>query len=560
MSLPSVAPTAEPLPGQPLYGIQAPARLLLPPEPERLRTSGPEVIELAQSTGLYLDPWQEFSLECALWEQLSPEDADAWEWSAFEVAILVPRQNGKGAILEARELAGLFLFEEDLILHSAHEFKTSTEAYRRIKGRIENTPWMLRRVASSGFQSAHGNEGIELKPTRVIISGSSGRHISGGRVCRLRFVARTTGSGRGFTADLVIWDEAFNLPETVVGAQLPTLSAVPNPQLWYTSSAVDREVHQYGVTLARVRARALAAIAGEAPPPGAEADDDLSGLVWLEWQGDEDAFVAAQATGVSATRNLARARDQWARSNPGLGFRLQARRIAREVRAMGLKTFLVERLNIGDWPELDEDAPRIETDRWAAIADPGSRPGSPIALAFEVSLDGRTAALASAGRREDDGRFHIKVIDHRPGGGTAWLVPRIMELVRRYTVCVVLYNPAGQGGAHAVDLENAGLAKWQPARPAYGGMRGLSAREYAIACGEFVADTTAEADRLRHCGQDPLDDAVREAGTRPLSDAWAWDQTKSTADITPLVGVTCALHGFRVHGIDEGTVPWGGWV
>jgi hypothetical protein len=520
------------------------------------------VVELAATTGLYLDPWQEYCLDCALWEQPSPEDPseDAWEWSAFEVVILVPRQNGKGSILEARELAGLFLFEEDLILHSAHEFKTSTEAYRRIKGRIENTPWMLRRVAANGFQSAHGNEGIELKPTKVIISGSSGRHISGGRVCRLRFVARTTGSGRGFTADLVIWDEAFNLPETVVGAQLPTLSAVPNPQLWYTSSAVDKDVHQWGVTLARVRARALAAIAGEPPPPGAEADDDMAGLVWLEWQADEDAFRAAMDTGVAATRNMARTRSEWAASNPGLGFRLRERRIAREVRAMGLKTFIVERLNIGDWPELDEDAKRIETDRWALIADPGSRPGSPIALAFEVSLDGRTAAVASAGRREDDDRFHIKVTDHRPGGGTAWVVPRIMDLVARYNVCCVIYNPAGQGGALAVDLENAGLHRWHPHHPGKGGMRGLSGRELAMACGELVGDTTAESDRLRHCGQQPLDDAVKEAGTRPLADAWAWDQRKSTADITPLVSVTCALHGFRVHGAEEGATPWGEWV
>jgi hypothetical protein len=562
MSLPTVERVAAPKREPKLYGSQQPARLLLPPETERWRTSGPEVIELAQSADLWLDPWQEFTLDAALWELPSPDadpGDDVWEWSAFEVGLLVPRQNGKGAILEARELAGLYLFEEDLILHSAHEFKTSGEAYRRIKGRIENTGWMLRRVASNGFQSAHGNEGIELKPTRVIISGSSGRFISGGRVCRLRFVARTSGSGRGFTADLVIWDEAFNLPEVVVGAQLPTLSAVPNPQLWYTSSAVDREVHQYGVTLARVRARALAEIKGEQAPPGAEVDDDRGGLCWLEWQADEDQFVAAEKAGVGAVKNLARLRPQWAASNPGVGFRLKERRIAREFRAMGLKTFLVERLNIGDWPELDEDAARIDRERWAAIGDPGSRPGEVIALGFEVSLDGRTAAIASAGKR-DDGRFHIKVIDHRPGGGTAWLVDRIIDIVTRYRVCVVLYNPAGQADAYATDLENAGLPKWQSSRPGKGGLRPLSAREYAASCGELVADTTVEADRLRHCAQQPLDDAVKEAGTRPLADKWAWDQQKSTADITPLIGVTCALHGFRVHGAEEGVVPWAEYV
>ena len=59
------------------------------------------------------------------------ERADG-KWAAFETALIVPRQNGKGSILEARELAGLFLFGEQLILHSAHEFKTAQEAFRRV--------------------------------------------------------------------------------------------------------------------------------------------------------------------------------------------------------------------------------------------------------------------------------------------------------------------------------------------------------------------------------------------------------------------------------------------
>jgi len=522
------------------------------------------VVDLCAGAGLFLDPWQEFTLECALWEQPSPEDEDDWEWSAFEVGLLISRQNGKGAILEARELGGLYLFEEELILHSAHEFKTSTEAYRRIKNRIEGCGWMLRRVASNGFQSAHGNEGIELKPTRVIISGPAAWQRTGGKVCRLRFVARTTGSGRGFTADLVIWDEAFNLPETVVGAQLPTLSAVPNPQLWYTSSAVDKDVHQWGVTLARVRARALAEISEAPAPPGAEVDDDRGGLAWLEWQADEDKISQALDRSVEEVRALAGDPEQWCAANAGVGFRLKERRIRREFRAMGLRTFLVERLGIGFWPDLDADANRIDYDRWVAIGDPGSRPGTCIALGVEVSLDGRTAAIASAGRREEDGRFHIKVTDHRPGGGTAWVVPRILDLCARYHVCVVLLNPASPAGALIADLvspdpedEDSGpLPRWKARRSAYGGLREVSAREYAASCGEIVADVSVEADRLRHCGQQPLNDAVREAGTRPLSESWAWDQRSSTADITTLIAVTLALHGFRLHGIEQGGQAW----
>jgi phage terminase large subunit-like protein len=73
-----------------------------------------------------LDPWQEFVLAHALGER-----ADG-KWAAFEVGVMVSRQNGKGAILEARELAGLFLLGERLIIHSAHQFDTSLEAFRRL--------------------------------------------------------------------------------------------------------------------------------------------------------------------------------------------------------------------------------------------------------------------------------------------------------------------------------------------------------------------------------------------------------------------------------------------
>ena len=530
------------------------------------------MVDLAAKAGLFLDPWQQFALESAMWERPSYEDDGLWEWAAFEVGVVVPRQNGKGSILEARELAGLFLFEEDLILHSAHEFKTASEAFRRVKGVIDNNSWMLRKVKA--ISTAHGSEGIELKPTPVVI-GPTGI-ATGGRVCRLGFVARTGGSARGFTANLVVWDEAFNLPETVVGAQLPTLSAVRNPQLWYTSSAVDKDVHPYGTTLARVRARALAEILAEAQgvvrgDDGASyddyLDDGLGGLTWLEWSADEVAYAEAQKVSAREVAAFLARVEQWCAANPGVGFRLRTRKIARELRAMGAKTFAVERLGLGDWPEVDLEAGKVDMQRWAALADPDTRPATRrIALAVEVNLAATTAALASASRRED-GSWHVKVTDHRPGGGTAWVVPRIKDLCERYEVVIVLLNPASPAGALIADLKLAGLSEWTAQRPGKGGYRVVTPREYAQACGEFVADVKDTGEdgapdplRLRHAGQLVLDDALREAGTRNLGEAWAWDQKASSADITPLIAVTEALHGFRVHGNEKGMVPWGEWV
>jgi hypothetical protein len=70
---------------------------------------------------------------------------------------------------------------------------------------------------------SHGEEGIELK---------------GGQ--RIRFRTRTKGGGRGFSGDFLALNEAMELPESTMGALLPTLSARPNPQVWYTGRRSTR--------------------------------------------------------------------------------------------------------------------------------------------------------------------------------------------------------------------------------------------------------------------------------------------------------------------------------
>jgi hypothetical protein len=72
-------------------------------------------------------------------------------------------------------------------------------------------------------------------------------------------------------------------------------------------------------------------------------------------------------------------------------------------------------------------------------------------------------------------------------------------------------------------------------------------REYAQACGALTQDVAN--DLWRHLGQEPLDDAVDGARTRPLADAKAWSWKDSAADISPLEAVTLARHGFMTHGV-----------
>lgn len=213
-----------------VQGSQAPRILSYPPY---VSSSGPEVVKLAAMGGLFLDEWEQLVLQHGMGER-----ADG-KWAAFEVAVEAPRQNGKGAILEARELGGLFLLEEKLIVHSAHEFPTAEAALERMAIIMESCPDFERRIRT--IKRSHGQEGIYLK------SGQA-----------LRYRTRTKGGGRGLTADCVVLDEAMRIPEAMLNALFPTLSAIENPQLWYAGSAVDRETMNDGTVFARLRERALA--------------------------------------------------------------------------------------------------------------------------------------------------------------------------------------------------------------------------------------------------------------------------------------------------------------
>jgi phage terminase large subunit-like protein len=296
-----------------LLGSQRPRLLSLPAADNHC--DGEDAAELAAQAGLLLDDWQRYVLREALARR-------GGKWAAFEVALIVSRQNGKGSLLEALELAALFLFGAELILHSAHKFDTSADAFRRIMWLIERNPDFDREVKK--VIRSHGSESVELK---------SGQ--------RLRFVARSSGAGRGFAADLVILDEAFNISDDSMSSMLPTLSTRPNPQVWYTSTAGGPE----SVQLGRVRDRGL-------------AGGDPS-LAFFEWSAPEDADPGDPGS--------------WALGNPGLGIRITGEYVELERAALSQEAFARERLGVGDYPVDGGAWDVIRADQWASAAAPGTR-------------------------------------------------------------------------------------------------------------------------------------------------------------------------------------------
>jgi phage terminase large subunit-like protein len=260
--------------------------------PNYVTSDGRDAVDLAASAGVFLDPWQQLSLEVMLGRR--PDG----KWAAFEFGELVARQNGKGEILLARALAGLFLFDERLMMHSAHEFKTAAEAFLRIKAVIDGAPHLSKLVKA--MPSSHGNEGVEL------VTGQ-----------RLRFVARSKSSGRGFTGDTLLLDEVQQLPRSAIGAVLPTLSARPNAQVCYFGTVPTPENDAEHWTSVRDRGRA-----GNDPE-----------LAWLEWSAGVQCDDLDDRSG-------------WEQANPALGYRISEEAIARERRAMSTDLFLAERLSV----------------------------------------------------------------------------------------------------------------------------------------------------------------------------------------------------------------------
>lgn len=434
--------------------------------------------------GLTLDPWQQLDVIDIL-----GVGADGM-WAAFEAATIVARQNGKGGELEAIELAGLFLFGEKLIIHTAHEFKTAAEAYLRVKQLIVDTPELNKRVRK--FSDAHGEEGISLR------SGA-----------RLRFLARSKGSGRGFSCDRLIYDEAYDLPAANVAASLPTLSARPNPQIIYTSSApLDNSE-----TLKAIRAR------GHRKP-----GTDWDSLCYLEYSADPRGYDVDPKTGKPTGLDLDDRRG-WHHGNPALGYRIREKFIANERATMTDIDFARERLGIVDEVAINAV---LRPEKWETLRSPLSTPRDPIIVAFDTNPDSSWSSIGIAGRRLD-GRSHVELV--RRERNMSWMVDALIELSEDWEPKAIYVDAMSPATALIPTLAENGVE-----------VIVTNTSEYGRACQLFV--NNYEDDKLRHIGQAPLTTATESGTKRIISEggAWAWAR-KDKADISPLVAVTLANYG-----------------
>jgi hypothetical protein len=465
-------------------GAASPTILHLPADVHSL-DAAVEAIELGESYGLTLDPDQRATLVAALGER-----ADG-SWAAGEVGDFKGRQAGKNDTLKVRQLAGLVLFGERLIIHTAHEFPTANEDFLRFVAVLEAYDDLRKKVARIRY--ANGEQGVEF------INGA-----------RLKYRARTASGGRGFTdADLVVYDEAQHLQPEQVASSLPTLLANPNFQAWYCGS---------GGFVTSVIAHSIRRQALLGSHPRLAYTENTAQVVAVEGGriavSDPSPDVLLSPDTLAVHPGYAHGRVAYETFELMLN-RMGPERYAREVLCC--------------WEPLPDDDASVPVPPsvWDGLHDPSSSIESAHVLALDVESDRSRAAFGVAGRRRD-GHMHVEVMDTRPNPA-AWVVARAVEIHRNSGGVPVRIQRGSPAASYIDDLLTAGVEVVE-----------VSREDAARAAGQFI--DACQAGVVHHLGQGSLTTALRNAVLQPSGESAVWGRRKSKY-VSPLVACTLALGG-----------------
>lgn len=466
--------------------------------PQYIETLGPEVAELATQCGFAPDPEQRQALDIIFGWRTDQRVA------AFEFGIVCSRQNMKSALFEMCVLGWLFIEQVALITWSAHELSTTTEAHRHLANLIQNNPDLRSQLApgpSEGIYEGNGKERIEL---------ATGQ--------RVLFKARTNVGGRGLTGDRMILDEALYLTSTHMGSLLPTLSAVPDPQVLYGSSAGKVQ----SSTLRSIRERG-------------RAGDDPS-LAYIEYSSEiggcaDERCVHALATPGCALDDIEKRRQ----SNPALGRRITEETLDNMRRALWEEPLEFAREFLGWWDDPLEEGEDGDIDmaKWAGLANPQASEPSTAYLSIDIPPDRSCTRLVVAWRGES-GRVVVAVFTL---SGTLRAVEMVVALKESRNLLGVSLHAGGPAGSLVADLSAAGVD-----------VDLVTTQEMAQASGALLDHVNNGT--IEHLDQPELNAAVRAAKLRNTGDAQLWDRRDLT-DISPVVGVSLAINGWVKNEPDD---------
>lgn len=326
---------------------------------------GQTAVDFARWCGLTLFEWQEDLLR-----DMCRIDDDG-KWSARESVVSVSRQNGKGEVLVARELAGIYLFGEKTIYHTAHLMDTAIDAQARLWDVIESNDELM---------YWWGDDPDDL-PTLFTSNGKEAITFPAVKA-KVYFRTRTKKTARGLSVDLLIFDECYDLPREVYAAMNATTRARPNAHKIFISSPVNRDEHVHGRIFSAKRWAGI---------------DGARGVLLKEWSPEPgaDPFVP----------------ETWKAGNPSLthgGVGAQYAEIEAEAEAARnseelLDVFMVESLGVGNWyprdgDDEDDHEPVVAAEVLAGAFSRSRVRLRDVVLAIDASADRSTVSVAAAGR------------------------------------------------------------------------------------------------------------------------------------------------------------------
>lgn len=444
--------------------------------PDGVVASGfPAVRETCRRIGIDFDPWQ-----VDLNTLILAKAADGL-LAADTVAMSICRQAGKTFDIGGIVFADSIINPGTTSVWTAHRFKVARESFDSLRA-FARSPLLAPHIDYDAITTAAGNETIPFR------NGS-----------RIVFAARERGTIRGFSkVRRLILDEGQILTEAAMADLAPTMNQATDPQVIIMGT--PPKPTDPGEFFSNLRAGAL--------------EGSSERLLYVEFGAPSDSDLDDHST--------------WAIANPSFPHRTSARAIGRLRRLLTSDDdFAREALGIWDTGSLTQV---IDPKAWVDSVDAASEVRDPVAFAADITPDRRRGSISLAGRRVD-GRFHIETVENERG--TAWIVPRLVELRAKWRPCAVVLDPGSPAGSLISELQEGGV---EPLL--------TSTRDVGQACGAFY--DAVRDDKLRHLDDPRLNLAVSSARKRPLGDsgAWAWHRKDSTTDITPLVAATLALHGF----------------
>lgn len=453
--------------------------------PKYNRTMGDVAQEFGASFGISLDPWQRVVMDD--WLALD----DSGKWACSTCGLSVPRQNGKTALVKVRVMLGIFSLGET-ILFTSHEVRTSRQVFEAL-AEILNPNGEYPELAAQvqHIKRSNGYEEIKVADWH----DEDGWHRGG----KLLFSSRSKGASRGFTADVVVADEAMYMTDEQAAALVPTMASAIGGDMQLIMLGTPPSPGDGGTVFRSTRE---------------SAKDGASGVSWCEWSVDEIGNVS-----------------DWARierCNPSLGNRLMRKAVENELAVMSPDTFARERL--GWWSDVDDVVETVMTAaEWGPCATSNPPKDGLLVYAVKFPPDGSRAALAVC-RKPREGVPHIEVI--KVGSllsGMGWIVDWLVERAPRAAQIVI----DGQSHAQALAdmLLDAGVPHQAIVRP--------SSRDMSAACA-WLTNAVRER-QVTHFNQPALDASATRTTKRRIGTAGGWGfETTDEADATLIESVALA--------------------